>query len=81
MAQAGTGKRRSFYADLDRLRTQFDSLDQDRTGYIGYSELKQLVEKMSDIEDAVLPELMKKLDRDEDGKVGGAAWLELLAPL
>ncbi len=70
MAQAASGKRRSFYADLDRLRSHFDSLDQDRTGYIGYSELQQLVQKMSGIEEAVLPELMEKLDRDKDGKVG-----------
>lgn len=69
MAQAASGKRHSFYADLERLKTHFDALDQDRTGYIGYSELQQLVQKMSGIEEAVLPELMDKLDRDKDGRV------------
>jgi len=69
MAQATSGKRRSFYANLDKLKSHFDSLDHERTGYIGYSELKQLVQKVSDLEEAVLPELMEKLDRDKDGKV------------
>ncbi len=69
MAQAASGKRRSFYADLDHLRTHFDSLDHAKTGYIGYNDLKELAQKMPDIEEAVLPELMAKLDRDEDGKV------------
>ncbi len=70
MAQATSGKRRSFYADLDHLKSHFDSIDHSQTGYIGYNELKQLARKMSGIKEADLPQLMNKLDRDEDGKVG-----------
>lgn len=70
MAVSSSGKR-SFYTDLDDFRSHFDSLDQDKTGYIGYNELKQLVQKMSnDVdEEEFLRDLMAKLDRDNDGKV------------
>ena len=62
-------KRRSFYADLDHLRSCFDTLDPEKTGFIGYEELTKLVESMPNTEESVVPELMEKLDRDKDGKV------------
>lgn len=66
---AGTGKRRSFYADLGHLRTCFKDLDPENLGFIGYGELTQLVQSMPNTKDSVVPELMEKLDRDKDGKV------------
>lgn len=66
---AKSGKRRSFYTDLDHLRKCFDNVDHDRSGFIGYNELTKLVQIMPDAEDSVVPELMDKLDRDKDGKV------------
>ena len=69
MAAKG-GKRRSFYADLDHLRKCFDEVDRDRSGFIGYNELTELVERMPNTGESVVPELMQKLDRDNDGKVG-----------
>ena len=62
-------KRASFYADLDLLRSQFDSLDPKNSGYIGYSELTTLVKSMQGFEESMVPELMERLDRDKDGKV------------
>lgn len=69
---ATTGKRRSFYADLDHLRKCFDNVDSNKSGFIGYSELTKLVESMPmpNAGDSVVSELMQKLDRDKDGKVG-----------
>lgn len=62
-------KRASFYADLDLLRSQFDSLDPKNSGYIGYGELTTLVKSMQGFEESMVPELMERLDRDKDGKV------------
>ena len=67
-----SGKRCSFYNDLDSLRCCFDDLDPGRSGYIGYEELTKLVKNMPNTEDSVVPELMEKLDRDKDGKVSYA---------
>ncbi len=67
---AVSGKRRSFYADLDSLRSCFDNVDKRKSGYIGYDELTKLVESMPGTEDSVVSELMEKLDRDKDGQVG-----------
>lgn len=69
MAMAASGKRRSFYADLDRLRQHFDSLDAEQSGHIGFKELTKLVESMPGVEESAVPELMDRLDRDKDGKV------------
>lgn len=66
---AAGGKRRSFYADLDHMRNLFDSVDANKTGYVGYQELCALVRNIPEIEEAAVPELMKQLDRDKDGKV------------
>lgn len=66
---ASSGKRRSFYTDLEYLRKCFDNVDQAKSGFIGYSELTKLVESMPTTGDAVVSELMEKLDRDKDGKV------------
>lgn len=68
---ATSGKRRSFYADLDHLRKCFDEVDHDRSGFIGYSGLTELVGRMPNTGESVVPELMQKLDRDGDGKVEG----------
>ena len=62
-------KRASFYADLDLLRTHFEALDRQKTGYIGYGELTQLVRDMPTFEESMVPELMERLDRDKDGRV------------
>lgn len=69
MATTAGGKRRSFYADLDHMRSLFDSVDTTKTGYIGFRELCVLVRNIPGIEEAAVPELMDKLDRDKDGKV------------
>ena len=66
---AMANRRASFYADLDLLRSQFDSLDPQNTGYIGYSELTTLVKSMQGFEESMVPDLMDRLDRDKDGKV------------
>ena len=66
---AASSRRKSFYADLDRLKHHFDALDPQKSGYIGYAELTQLVQSMRGQEESVVPELMKRLDRDKDGKV------------
>ena len=66
---AAGGKRRSFYTDLDHMRSLFDSVDADKTGYIGFKELCILVRNIPGIEEAAVPELMDRLDRDRDGKV------------
>ena len=63
------GKRRSFYTDLDHMQSLFDSVDTGRTGYIGFKELCILVRNIPGIEEAAVPELMDRLDRDRDGKV------------
>ena len=68
-AMASHPKRASFYADLDLLQTHFEALDKQTTGYIGYSELTQLVRDMPTFEDSMVPELMERLDRDKDGRV------------
>lgn len=66
---AAGGKRRSFYADLDHMRSLFDSVDASKTGLIGFKELCVLVQNIPGIEEATVPELMDRLDRDKDGKV------------
>ena len=66
---AASSRRKSFYADLDRLKHHFDALDPQKSGYIGYAELTQLVQSMRGQEESVVPELMERLDRDKDGKV------------
>ncbi len=68
-AMATSGKRRSFSADLDQLRTCFRELDAEDTGYIGYEQLRKLVQSLPDTEESVVPDLWEKLDRDKDGKV------------
>ena len=69
---AAGGKRRSFYADLDHMRSLFDSVDTSETGFIGIKELCVLVRSIPGIEEAAVPELMERLDRDSDGKVRSA---------
>lgn len=70
MARSGSSsKRSSLYADLENLRSQFSSLDPNNTGYIGYEELKTLAQSESGLDEAMVPELLEKLDRDKDGKV------------
>ena len=69
MAMAASGKRQSFYADLDRLRQHFDSLDAEKSGHIGLQELTKLIESIPGVEESAVPELMDRLDRDKDGKV------------
>ena len=70
MARSGSSsKRSSLYADLENLRTQFSSLDPTNTGYIGYEELKTLAQSESGLDEAMVPELLERLDRDKDGKV------------
>lgn len=66
---AGIVKRPSFRADLDLLRTHFNALDPEKSGYIGYDELARLVKDMQGVEESMVPDLMEKLDRDKDGKV------------
>ena len=66
---AAGGKRRSFYADLDHMRSLFNSVDTSKTGYIGFAKLCVLVRSIPGIEEAAVPELMERLDRDKDGKV------------
>ena len=68
-AMAAGGKRRSFYADLDHMRSLFNSVDTSKTGSIGFPELCVLVRNIPGIEEAAVPELMEGLDRDKDGKV------------
>ena len=63
-------KRASFYADLDLLRTHFEALDPGKSGYIGPDELKNLAREIQGFEESMVSELMEKLDRDKDGKVG-----------
>lgn len=71
---SGRTKRASFYADLDLLRSHFEALDPQKSGYIGYKELAKLVQDIQGVEESMVPELMEKLDRDRDGKVmGGVA--------
>ena len=72
---ATSGKRRSFYADLDHLRKCFDEVDHDRSGFIGYKGLTELVERMPNTGESVVSELLQKLDRDNDGKVLGRSAL------
>ena len=66
---AAGGKRRSFCADLDHMRSLFNSVDTSNTGSIGFPELCVLVRNIPGIEEAAVPELMEGLDRDKDGKV------------
>ena len=69
MARSSSGKRGSLYADLERLRMHFSSLDPDNTGYIGYQELTALAQSESGMDESMVPELLERLDRDKDGKV------------
>ena len=69
MARSSSSKRGSIYADLERLRMHFSSLDPDNTGYIGYQELTVLARSESGMDESMVPELLEKLDRDKDGKV------------
>ena len=80
MARSST-KRGSLYADLDNLRATFASLDPDNTGYIGYQELKTLAQSESSINEAMLPELLETLDRDNDGKASLKNIISWLAAL
>ena len=64
-----SSKRGSLYADLERLRMHFSSLDPDNTGYIGYQELTALARSESGMDESMVPELLERLDRDKDGKV------------
>lgn len=66
---ARSSKRGSFYADLERLRNTFSSLDPENTGYIGYDELIKLAQTESGMDESMVPELLERLDRDKDGKV------------
>lgn len=72
MAATG-GKRRSFNTDLDHLRECFNEVDHLKSGFIGLEELTKLVNSMPDTGDSVVADLMEKLDRDKDGKVGVAS--------
>ena len=71
MAATG-GKRRSFNTDLDHLRKCFNNVDLHKSGFIGLEGLSKLVDSMPDTdpEHSIVAELMEKLDRDKDGKVG-----------
>ena len=69
MARSSSSKRGSIYADLERLRMHFSSLDPDNTGYIGYQELTALARSESGMDESMVPELLERLDRDKDGKV------------
>ena len=69
VGMATSGKRRSFSADLDQLKTCFRELDSDDTGYIGFEQLRKLVQSLPDTEESVVPDLWEKLDRNKDGKV------------
>ena len=64
-----SGKRKSFYTDLDHLKECFDKVDTEESGFIGCNELAQLVASMPNSGDSIVSELMEKLDRDRDGKV------------
>lgn len=66
---ACSSKRGSLCTDLDHLRTTFASLDPDNTGYIGYQELRTLAQSESGMDETMVPELLERLDRDNDGRV------------
>ena len=68
-SSSSSSKRGSLYADLEHLRAQFTSLDPDNTGFIGYEELVTLAQSESGLDEAMVPELLEKLDRDRDGRV------------
>ena len=62
-------KRASLLADLDRLRTVFERVDAEGSGFIGEKELGLLARSVPGLEESMAAELMEKLDRDRDGKV------------
>lgn len=68
-SNGGTGKRGSLYADLDHLRTMFASVDPANTGYIGFPELRSLVQSGAGVDETMVATVLEKLDRDKDGKV------------
>lgn len=68
---AANSKRASFLADLDRLRSVFETVDTEGLGYIRENELRRLARSVPGLAESTTPELMEKLDRDKDGKVGG----------
>ena len=72
---AANSKRASFLADLDRLRSVFETVDTEGLGYIRENELRQLARSVPGLAESMTPELMEKLDRDKDGKVGGEYWI------
>lgn len=72
MAATG-GKRRSLNTDLHNLRKCFNDVDHHKSGFIGLEELTKLVDRIPDTEHSIVAELMEKLDRDKDGKVGEIA--------
>jgi len=66
---AASGKRCSFTADLDQLKTCFEELDAGDRGHINYEQLRRLVERLPALEESVVPDLWQMLDSDGDEKV------------
>ena len=55
---------------IDELKTQFQELDLDNSGFVTRDELKKaLLKKRKDVPEEVVDEIIKMADKDGDGKI------------
>ena len=65
---------------IDKLKTQFQELDLDNSGFVTRDELKKaLLKKRKDVPEEVVDEIIKMADKDGDGKIDIDEFLKVVA--